>query len=96
MPQEFARHTRQTDRIAEAAYGESLLVHIGSHYVPSVYKALRNKPRIILISSRQYLPLAADVECSVVCVERTGEAFVAEKMIRKPIQKSNAPSGDIN
>jgi len=44
-------------------------------------------------SSRQYLPLAADVDCAVVCVERTGEAFVVgedegEAAVRK-VQSSS-------
>jgi hypothetical protein len=81
MPQEFrVTYPVKPTKLQERLYGNSLLVHIGITLCGEpLYKALKNKPELLLVSRRAYLPLATKVNSGVAHVVRIGETIVADK-----------------
>ena len=80
MPQEFrVTYPVKPTKLQRRLYGDSLLVHIGVTLCGEpLYKALKNKPELLLVSRRGYLPISAKVDSKVTHVKRMGEALVVE------------------
>lgn len=78
MPQEFrVTYPVKPTTLQKQLYGNSLNVHIGVTLCGEpLYKALRNKPELLLVNHKQHLSLAAKVDSEVALVDRVGEAIV--------------------
>lgn len=98
MPQEFrVTYPVKPTKLQQQLYGASLLVHIGITLCGEpLYKALKNKPELLLVSRRRYLPLSAKVDAKVAQVKRIGEALVVEdddKSVSNTVSNMNSKSG---
>jgi hypothetical protein len=78
MPQEFrVTYPVKPTNLQKQLYGDSLDVHIGVNLCGQpLYKALQHKPELLLVSQRQFLSLANEVEAKVAHVKRSGDAIV--------------------
>lgn len=81
MPQEFrVTYPVKPTNLQKRLYGESLAMHIGVTLCGEpLYKALQNKPELLIVNSRQFLPLSTKVNTEVAHVKRMGEAFAVGK-----------------
>ena len=90
MPQEFrVTYPVKPTNLQRRLYGDSLEVHVGVTLCGEpLYKALKNKPELLIVSKPQYLPISTKVDSAVAHVNRVGEAFVVGKDGEKPSEKS--------
>lgn len=96
MPQEFrVTFPVKPTNLQKRLYGESLPVHIGVTLCGEpLYNALKNKPELLLVSHRIFLPLSAKVNSEVVHVRRVGEAIVVDREgVTTPEKNIHSKSG---
>ncbi|MBC8505898.1 MAG: hypothetical protein ISR58_20285 [Anaerolineales bacterium] len=96
MPQEFrVTYPVKPTNLQKQLYGESLNGHIGVTLCGQpLYRALQHKPELILVSQRQFLSLADEVESKVAHVKRSGETIVVgETGDESPNQNIHSKSG---
>lgn len=90
MPQEFrVTYPVKPTNLQIRLYGDSMLVHIGVTLCGEpLYKALRNKPELLLVNHRSFLPLSTKTTSEVAHVKRIGEAIVVDKDGEKTPEKN--------
>jgi hypothetical protein len=90
MPQEFrVTYPVKPTNLQKRLYGDSLHVHVGVTLCGEpLYKALQNKPELLIVSNRQYLPLSTTVNSAVAYVKRVGDSFMVDKDGEKTSKQS--------
>lgn len=90
MPQEFrVTFPVKPTNLQKRLYGDSLHRHIGVTLCGEpLYKALQKKPELLIVSSKQYLPLSMKVDSDVAHIKRIGDAFTVGKEDESTSEKS--------